>query len=148
MGIKAELHTLEFENDGRIDLLTGVMAPKPFMDGLAREMEIGRRETRSLSILSVRAKLENFSELSLLEAAIQSTAKNLLSQLRTGDLLTRISDIGFWLMLRTSAGGAASASARLTEGVVMADWRVEVISSERHELLHGLIQRLDSIHFK
>ena len=108
-----ELRDLEFMSDGNLDSLTLSMAPALFHENLKREISTALREARELTIVSLQVNPDGFASLSLYQEALIEIAHHLRTQLRGGDFFSRISDQGFWILLRTDLVGAKLVVERL-----------------------------------
>ncbi|NDE51223.1 MAG: hypothetical protein EB029_03095, partial [Actinobacteria bacterium] len=91
---------MEFSNDGIRDSLTGLMAPSLFYESADRLRSWADRKGESLALIAIDA--ENCDADQLI-----SVARGMTAELRGGDLLTRIGQQKFALLLlgdRSSAG--------------------------------------------
>ena len=138
--------SIEFENDGIIDSLTLSMAPSLFHENLKREISSAERENRELVLLSLSLTLEKFPSLARAQAELIALAFGLKQSLRGGDFFSRISDSGFWVLLRASEGELGSIIDRLGfEG--RGDLTVELVA-RRKDSYDEWINRIDLIHFR
>lgn len=136
---------LEFANDGVRDSLTGAMAPALFHQALLREIASADREARELVIASVRIRPAANTSMAGLAQELIALAFLVKSHLRGGDFFSRISDTGFWLLLRTDQTGAAHVIDRLN-----LSHRTEVetaLISRSTDTYEQWIARIDQSHF-
>lgn len=154
---ESEAERIEFESDGRIDSLTHALAPASFQDLLANEFSISKREGRVITLISVR--LLDFPRANLardvhdadedidqLKKFVESTAP----VLRTGDAIGRISEDGFWILIRGDRKSAEKARERFSEVVDASQWRWEYCASQVREVgedFRAFLRRMDSVHF-
>lgn len=83
---------MEFSNDGIRDSLTGVMSPSNFYDSAARLLSWSRRRGEPLSLIG--------ADLSGLDAdSIIKISRDVLAELRGGDLLTRLGVFSLTLLV-------------------------------------------------
>jgi len=103
-----------FENNGEIDLLTGAMAPERFNQILARDLQLADRNLTQLSIINAKMNIEmllgdkfpsnkpqlNYEEvISDIEAELVRIAFLLKNLFRQSDCISRVHQIGFWILL-------------------------------------------------
>ena len=142
---RTELHSVEFLNDGIIDSLTQTMAPGLFHDNLKREISRSEREDQELTILSITLAPTDFESLSRYEKALIEIAHDLRSQLRGGEFFARISDDGFWLLLRSSEAEAEKVMDRLD--IRYSDRLMHVVLAREHDHYEDWIRKMDALHF-
>jgi GGDEF domain-containing protein len=136
---------IEFANDGVSDSLTGAMAPALFHQALRREIASADREARELVIASLRIRPDANASMAELAQELIALAFLVKSHLRGSDFFSRISDTGFWLLLRTDQTGAACVIDRLN-----LSHRNEVetaLISRSANTYEEWIARIDQIHF-
>ncbi len=142
------VRTLEFRNNGIIDSLTGAMAPALFYENLHREISAADRDRRTLSIISivvVRRKLGEGEELDapLSERIIKITS--LIDHgMRADEYFSRISEDGFWVLIRGTKENALMAIKRAE---LDPDIRIEVVEREEGESFRSWVSRVDRVHF-
>ena len=90
---------MEFSNDGVRDSMTGVMAPNLFYESAARLMSWSHRRDEPLSII-----IADTSDLD--GDSIITLARSLATELRGGDLLTRL---GVWNLVLMIVGDQEAA---------------------------------------
>ena len=83
---------MEFSNDGIRDSLTGLMAPSLFYESAARLSSWANRKGESLSLIAIDAANCDADQMI-------SVARSMSAELRGGDLLTRIGQYKFALLL-------------------------------------------------
>ena len=98
-----ELREIEFRSDGAKDSLTATMSPGLFHEALKREIAAAKRDERELAILTISLRPEEFSSVSKFQEELIKVAFAIEQGLRGGDFFARVSDQGFWALLRTSA---------------------------------------------
>jgi len=108
-----DLREIEFKSDGVTDSLTSSMAPALFHENLKREIATASRESRELTIVSAVLNLENYLSAGEYQESLIALAFALEKNLRGGDFFARISDCGFWILLRTDEETAARVINRL-----------------------------------
>lgn len=108
-----ELRDIEFKSDGLVDSLTLSLSPFLFHENLKREISISSREDRKLTIVSLTLLPEGITSIAELHEELIEVAHALNGELRGGDFFARISDCGFWLLLRTDEIGARLVMQRL-----------------------------------
>jgi len=108
-----DLRDVEFQSDGSADSLTASMAPALFHENLKREIATAAREGRELTVVALALASSAFSSVVKFQEALIEIAFAIKSGLRGGDFFARISDSGFWMLLRTDEGGAAAVVDRL-----------------------------------
>ena len=101
-----EVRDIEFRSDGVKDSLTESMAPALFREALIREIASAKREDRELVLLTIALQPSHFDSVAKFQEALIEIAFALRQGLRGGDFFARISDHGFWLLLRTNESGA------------------------------------------
>lgn len=107
-----------FENNGEIDLLTGAMAPERFNQVLARDLLLSDRNLTQLSIVNAKLNIEilwghkfsatksklNSNEIiSDIEAELVRISFLLKNLFRQSDCISRVHQIGFWILLVDSS---------------------------------------------
>ncbi len=141
-----ELRDVEFRSDGIADSLTLTMSPALFHENVKREISTAKRENRDLAILSISQKPEYFHSLAEFEQSLIELAFTLRSELRGGDFFARVSDIGFWVLLRTSETNVQSIIERLK---LARQDELDIFIVAREADDHSeWIERIDQIHFK
>lgn len=98
-----ELREIEFRSDGAKDSLTSCMSPALFHEALKREIAAAKRDERELAILTIALRPEEFASLSQFQEELINVSFALEQGLRGGDFFARVSDRGFWALLRTAA---------------------------------------------
>ena len=144
---------LELTNDGAVDALTGAVAPERFLAILTNELRMAARERRVITLISIRLMEQQLEE-SIEEQALLliRLASEIRPRLRAGDYCARISESGFWILIRGDGESARKAAPRLIGeanlGVAQEGrWRVEFCESEAGESVKNLLRRMDAIHF-
>jgi GGDEF domain-containing protein len=140
-----DLSAIEFRNDGVSDSLTLTMSPSLFHESLKREIATASRENRDLAVLSISLEPEHFSSVSGIQEELVKLAFLLRTQLRGGDFFARISDLGFWVLLRTDEASVEKIVERL--GIEdQPKYSISVIA-RKHDRYDEWIKRIDLIHF-
>ncbi|MEJ0014411.1 MAG: hypothetical protein WDN07_02285 [Actinomycetota bacterium] len=101
-GQPIDLREVEFRNNGVTDSLTETMAPTLFHEALKREIASAKRDQRDIAVLAISLKPQRFGSISEFQEALIEIAFALRMGLRGGDFFSRISDAGFWALVRTS----------------------------------------------
>ena len=135
---------IEFESDGVWDSLTGALAPARFQEILEDEIAIAVREGRRITLISLHLNLQ--SDVDLL-AALKEFATALSPLMRRGDYLARISEYGFWILIRGDVEAAKIGFARVAKEIDVSIWRVHFCEAEVGEEMKNLLRRMDLIHF-
>ena len=86
-------------------------------------------------------------EIDEIEVLLYNFADHLLSQLRAGDHCGRISESGFWAMIRGDEESARRAAPRLMSDADEALWQIDFCESEDRETIKNLLRRMDALHF-
>ena len=141
-----DLRDVEFSSDGSSDSLTLTMSPALFHENLKREISVAKREDRDLAILVISLKPELFDSAAKFQESLIKLGFALKSGLRGGDFFARVSDRGFWVLLRTSEINADVIVQRLDLGSID---ELEIYFVERKYDNHAQwIERVDQLHFK
>ena len=139
-----DLRDIEFASDGVSDSLTLTMSPAIFHENLKREIASAKRDGNDLSVLSIRLLPENYQSIEAFEEALIAIAFTLRTKLRGGDFFARISDSGFWVLLR----GDVSDKGALLERLDLASHDLEsYIVARKYQDATQWIERIDQIHF-
>ncbi len=96
-----DLREIEFQSDGLRDSLTMAMAPELFHENLKREIASAKRLAQELVIVSLVLRSAEFSLVTAFQERLIEIAFALRTGLREEDFFARISDAGFWAVLRT-----------------------------------------------
>jgi GGDEF domain-containing protein len=104
---------LTFASDGLVDSLTLSMAPTLFYQNLQRECATSERDQRELTIVSVAIKKKAALSTAECEELLIALSNLLQKNLRAGDFHSRISDRGFWVLLRADEASAREIIERL-----------------------------------
>ena len=107
------LRDLEFKSDGLVDSLTLSISPFLFHENLKREISVASREARELTIVSITLDSKGYESIAEIQENLIEIAHLLKRELRGGDFFARISDCGFWILLRTDQSGAELVMQRL-----------------------------------
>ena len=95
-----DLREIEFQSDGFRDSLTMAMAPEHFHENLKREIAATKRLAEALVIVSLVLRSAEFSLATAFQERLIEIAFALRTGLREEDFFARISDAGFWVVLR------------------------------------------------
>jgi len=140
-----DLRAIEFESDGIADSLTSSMAPALFHENLKREISTADREGRELTIVSVLVDPENYLSAGEYQESLIALAFALEKNLRGGDFFARISDCGFWILLRTNEETAESVINRLD--LPRRDELTIKLAARKLSNYSEWIERIDQLHF-
>ena len=140
-----ELRDIEFRSDGSKDSLTSSMSPELFHAALKREISAAKRDERELAILTIALRPQEFASLSLFQEELIQVAFALEQGLRGGDFFARISDRGFWALLRTSASNGQLVVDRLD--LPRHDSLTTKIVARKYDEYSEWIERVDQLFF-
>ena len=134
---------LEFSNNGLIDSLTHAPAPAVFLSSLSREHAGASRDSRTLSILSIRPTNSS----TLTELQLISMARTIVSHLRSGEFFSRISEDGYWIAVRGDKSSASKLSERILGQSLKGKWRTSIIECAPSQSLEKWLSLSDQTHF-
>ena len=140
-----DLRAIEFESDGIADSLTSSMAPALFHENLKREISTADREGRELTIVSVLVDPENYLSAGEYQESLVALAFALEKNLRGGDFFARVSDCGFWILLRTDEVSAQGVIDRLD--LPRRDELTIKLAARKLSNYSEWIERIDQLHF-
>ena len=140
-----DLREIEFRSDGVSDSLTSSMSPALFHENLKREISTADREGRELTIVSVLVDPENYLSAGEYQESLIALAFALEKNLRGGDFFARISDCGFWILLRTNEETAESVINRLD--LPRRDELTIKLAARKLSNYSEWIERIDQLHF-
>jgi len=135
---------IELTSDGVRDHLTGALAPARFLEIVRAELSMANRESRVVTLISIRLAEPSSSEV---EDALILFATSTASLLRTGDQCGRISEYGFWILLRGDQESSRVAAERFLAPHNADQWIIDYCESEPGEDIKNLLRRMDAIHF-
>ena len=141
-----ELREVEFQNDGVSDSLTSSMAPALFHEALKREIAAAKRDQRELAVLTIALRPDNFPSVALFQEGLIKVAFALTQELRGGDFFARISDRGFWTLLRTSENNGQLVLGRLDLAGQLS-LETQIVARNEDEYSQW-IRRIDHLYFK
>jgi len=141
-----DLRAVEFQSDGVADSLTLTMAPALFHVNLKREIASAKRENRDLAVLSISLRPDRFATVAEFQEGLIALAFALRTSLRGGDFFARISDRGFWVLLRTGEVDAGLIVKRL-DLPRHEDYESYIVARKYDEYTQW-IERLDQLHFQ
>jgi len=140
-----DLRDVEFQSDGSADSLTASMSPALFHENVKREIATAAREVRELTVVALALQPVGLASVAAFQAALIEIAFALKSGLRGGDFFARISDSGFWVLLRTDESGAAVVIDRLD--LPHHDNLIINIVARKYSGYDEWIERIDQLHF-
>ena len=140
-----DLREIEFRSDGVSDSLTSSMSPALFHENLKREISTADREGRELTIVSVLVDPENYLSAGEYQESLVALAFALEKNLRGGDFFARISDCGFWILLRTDEETAAAVVDRLD--LPRREELTIKLAARKLSNYGEWIERIDQLHF-
>ena len=140
-----DLRDVEFQSDGRTDSLTATMSPALFQENLQREIATAAREARELTMVALALTPHGFASVAAFQEALIEIAFALQHGLRGGDFFARISDSGFWVLLRTDESSASAVIDRLD--LPHHDNLIIHIVVRKYSGLSEWIERIDQLHF-
>ena len=141
-----DLRDVEFQSDGSADSLTASMSPALFQENVKREIATAAREVRELTMVALALEPADFASIANFQEALIEIAFALKSGLRGGDFFARISDSGFWVLLRTDESGAAAVIDRLD--LPHHDNLTIHIVARKYSGYEEWIERIDQLHFR
>ena len=139
------LRDIEFKSDGLVDSLTLSISPLLFHENLKREISIAGREERELTIVSINLNPSGFKSVAEIQESLIEIAHLLKRELRGGDFFARISDCGFWILLRTDQMSAELVLQRLD--LPRRENLTINFAARKFSDYSELIKRVDSLHF-
>lgn len=139
---------IEFASDGERDSLTGVLAPARFLEFVASELQISRRESRKITLISIRCicKVER-GGVTLIEGLLVNFARVAAALMRRGDRCGRVAEDGFWILIRGDRSSADRFIARIFMELDEKDWSTESIEKAEADDMKNLLRKMDLIHF-
>ena len=140
-----DLREIEFRSDGVSDSLTSSMSPALFHENLKREISTADREGRELTIVSVLVDPENYLSAGEYQESLVALAFALEKNLRGGDFFARVSDCGFWILLRTEEVSAQGVIDRLD--LPRRDELTIKLAARKLSNYGEWIERIDQLHF-
>ena len=140
-----ELREVEFRSDGLTDSLTQTMSPILFHEALKREIASAKRDERELAVLALSLRTEDFKTVPQFQEALIEIAFALRMGLRGGDFFARISDNGFWVLLRTEELNVGRIVKRLD--LPHHDNLKSQIVARKYAEYTEWIEKIDLIHF-
>ncbi len=140
-----DLREIEFRSDGVSDSLTSSMSPALFHENLKREVSTADREGRELTIVSVVVDPEKYLSLGEYQESLIALAFALEKNLRGGDFFARVSDCGFWILLRTEEVSAQGVIDRLD--LPRRDELTIKLAARKLSNYSEWIERIDQLHF-
>ena len=161
-GAKAEI---EFSSDGVSDSLTDALAPARFHEYLTGELSMANRELRTITLISLRISMDSIRqepldsgekqkpirEVESIHQNLKLLSTSIRRLLRGGDQIGRISEDGFWILIRGDISAAEIACERFMREVGESTWRemwrIRYCESEVGEDIRNLLRRMDQIHF-
>lgn len=154
---------IEFRNNGLIDSLTQTLAPELFQENLKRDLAISQRDGSPLAIICINlVQLESEEQvpgyyLSLLEESLIKWTFEIENNIRGGEYFSRISESGFWILIRGGQAAADIARERIVSSIsgylpqqIMEfgfTFKSSCVSYQPGESFHNYIQRVDLVHF-
>ena len=139
------LREIEFTNDGLRDSLTLVMSPELFHQNLLREIAAAKRSGWQLVLTSLTLRTDSFETAATFHEALIEIAFALTHGVRGEEFFARVSDNGFWLLLRSDSAAVPGILERLKLPHLE---EISIASVVRDEMNYQeWIQRVDQIHF-
>lgn len=154
---------IEFRNNGLIDSLTQTLAPELFQENLKRDIAISQREGSPLAIIclnlvQLKSEEQVFGQyLPLLEESLIKWSFEIESKVRAGEYFTRISESGFWILIRGGQIAADIARERIVSSIsdylpqqileLGFTFKSSCVSYQPGESFYNYIQRVDLAHF-
>ena len=140
-----DLREVEFQNDGLTDSLTQSMSPALFHEALKREIASAKRDGRDLAILTIAQRPGDFASISEFQEGLIKVAFALEHGLRGGDFFARVSDGGFWALIRTSQSNGQLVLDRLD--LPRPESLIIQIVARKYDEHSEWIERIDQLYF-
>ena len=131
-----------FRNDGIHDETTRAPAPEIFLLKLRDEFLRCKRDQAALTLLSVKAGVSEEIQVEELIALARHIEKNL----RSDEFYTRISETGFWIVVRGDSRAASVAKERFLEKNNQ-KWRTSFLECTPSMTIEDFISSADRVHF-
>jgi GGDEF domain-containing protein len=112
---------------------------------LKREIASAKRDQRELAVLAFSLRSAGFGRVAEFQEALIQIAFALRTGLRGGDFFARISDNGFWVLLRTDEVNARTIIERLD--LPRHDALQSQIVARKYDEYAEWIERIDDIYF-
>ncbi len=141
-----DLREIGIPSDGVTDSLTSCMAPALFHENLKREIATADVKIARLTIVSIVVNPENYSSAGEYQESLIALAFALEKNLRGGDFFARISDCGFWILLRTDECSAAGVIDRLD--LPRREELTIKLAARKLSNYGEWIERIDQLHFQ
>jgi len=141
-----DLREVEFANDGILDSLTLTMSPTLFQENLKREIASAKRERRELIVISLSLRPSGFQSLAAFQEALIGLAFAVRTGLRGGDFFSRVSDCGFWILLRTAESNADAIIERW-QLAHQSQLEIHTVARSGSEFQEWIL-RIDQLHFQ
>jgi hypothetical protein len=155
---KAIENTIYFENDGEIDLLTGAMAPSRFNQFVKRDIDLAKRNGDLLGIISIRIDLPELIKNKYIKHPIEivkiETESFLIeinfklkSILRSHDYFSRISVIGYWILIKPASDDYLSLLLEQIKNILPEYVKINIIQRGEYPDQLSWYEKIDQLHF-
>ena len=138
---------VEFSNNGIIDLLSGAPSQNAFMKSLRQAHANADRSKSDLTLVTIKIVGELYKSSTDLEVALVDLAKLIRKNLRTGDLYTRMSERGYWLLIHGDKLAGLKISERL-KGESIPTTDIQIHMREESTNLATWIDEVDQSYFQ
>lgn len=148
------LAKIYFENDGQFDLLTGAMAPNRLNQIIEREVNLSKRNSENLAIISVKLDLKTMKSVEIngvvleIESALIQIHFQIKSLLREIDCIGRVSTNGFWIFIKLSTSIDSTIIIDRIKVLTPDNLIISVITHLKGESQLQWYERVDQEHFQ
>ena len=148
------LTEIYFENDGEIDLLTGAIAPNRLNQIIEREVNLSKRNSENLTMVSVNLDLNSIQSIGIREQVLEIEAQliqiyfRIKALLREIDCIGRVSTHGFWLFIKVKTSSDSSKLVDRIKEISPGNLVISVIDYTQGESQLQWYEKIDKEHFK
>lgn len=148
------LTEIYFENDGEIDLLTGAIAPNRLNQIIEREVNLSKRNSENLTMVSVNLELNSIQSIGIREQVLEIEAQliqiyfRIKALLREVDCIGRVSTHGFWVFIKVKTSSDSSKLVDRIKEISPGNLVISVIDYTQGESQLQWYEKIDKDHFK
>jgi hypothetical protein len=148
------LAEIYFENDGEIDLLTGAIAPNRLNQIIEREVNLSKRNSDNLTIISVNLDLNSITSIGIQEQVLEIESQliqihfRIKALLREVDCIGRVSTHGFWVFIKVKTSSDSSKLVDRIKDVSPGNLVISVIDYTQGESQLQWYEKIDKEHFQ
>lgn len=148
------LTEIYFENDGEIDLLTGAIAPNRLNQIIEREVNLSKRNSENLTMVSVNLDLNSIQSIGIREQVLEVEAQliqihfRIKALLREVDCIGRVSTHGFWVFIKVKTSSDSSKLVDRIKEISPGNLVISVIDYTHRESQLQWYEKIDKEHFK